>query len=562
MKFWMPSPNKFFQHLLSFISPRRFFMLLMSAILFFLLLFISAHPLQGAELEKVLRQAAETTPELRDEREQVKSLENDIAQLRAGAGWQIFTTASYRRGESQEIVFDEDDLDFNDDNDNNDNNNEEENSDNDAEANSNDENNGNENDNDENDSNNDNDNDDDEDEDDEIETELEVFEEMTLGLGVQREFLSGFSLEADMSYMDDDPIDTEDISDNAVFSLDLNYQLWPRVPTESARTLEELEEQRDLAKQEFERSREDFYIEMLEEYLEISALKREKELAEVRLEQAENRLKETRRQREIEEAGKLELKEMKLAFEQAKNSRNTLQRSLESARDNFKEMLGEAPEPAYDLDASIWNSLENNFAGPAKELIERENKGDELKERMLAASVDYARLENELEQIKQEKEWWQREQHPAVDMSAGSPDIEEREWEASLNVSYNIHDGGLSGLEEDEFEQDKESLRKDIGDLKFALNQELKAALDAVERSREEVHTADLEARSADLDYQQEKEAYDRGASGEMDVEEKELDRDEAKINLQEKEIELLLDQVNLVSSLEYLLLEEVLQVD
>jgi len=469
-------------------------------------------------LAEVLQEAAETTPELREEREQIEDLEREIEQVKARAGWQLMTTGSYTRGQREETDL----LDgFNGDPDENFGQNP-----------------------------------------DDDDNDLESLDELTLGLGAERTFLSGLELEGDISYFDDDPIDTDDPEDNITLSLEGRYQIWPRVPAEAERTLEQLEDQLELARSELEEAREDFYLEITGDYLEIALLQEELDLTESRFDLNRTRLEKAEERREIGEAGELEIRELELAVKQLENGISSLERSLDSARDSLRDKLGEAPEPAYSLDDPLWQQLQNSFAGLAEELKSERTSEDELLEMMKASSLERERLESELARTRQERDWFKEELAPHVDFSAGSPDLEEREWEASVNVSYALYQSGLEELEEDDFRADIASLESDIEELESGLRSQLKGLLDGAAESEEELSAAELEAERSALELDKEKEALERGASEELDIEELSLDDHEAQLERQEAERRLLLDRIELVSSLDQLLFEEVINGD
>ena len=518
MKFWPPSLNR----------------KLLDAFIF-LLISLLAISIAGAgvsaetnSLAETLIQAGETTPELREEREQVAELEREIEMLKARAGWQIFSTGSYRRGEEETTIFPDDSTG-----------NDEPGEPEVPEAGA--ENNG--------DTRDESDND----------TELESFESLTLGLGINRAFMSGLEIDSEISYLDQDPIDTDDISENLTFSLEGSYQLWPRVPAEPERSLQNLKEQLFLAEKNLDRAREDFYLELLRDYLEIAVLQEEIELTESQLDLSEERLERARARKEMEEAGELEVRELELAVKQAENGLNTLTRNLSTARENFRQKLAEAEEPAYNLNAELWQMLENKF-GPEVEVIDVEDKERErLLERKKATSVEFSRLEKEKDRLEREFDWYEDELQPNIDISAGSQDIEAGEWQAAINVNYALYQGGQKELEAEDFAAEIASLQADMEDLNFALSQQLQALMNEIENNIEAEERAELELERSELELEKEKLAYDRGAVDELELEEIKLEKQDDLMDYKQKQRETLLSQIDLVSSLDYLLLEEVL---
>lgn len=516
MKLWLPLPAN------NFCRPA------IILILIFSLSLLSATGGQAADtpLAETLITAAETTPELREEREQIADLEREIELLRARAGWQVMTTGSYRRGE-ETVEFIEEEPENIPENGEDDPLNAENFSDNEEDN-----------------------------------TEVQSFSSLSLGLGVNRAFISGFELESEISYLDRDPIDTDNISDNLNFSLEGSYQLWPQVPTELEQSLVNLEKQLHLAEEELARSREDFYLELLRDYLEITILQEEIKLTEKRLDLIENRWERARERRDMEEAGELEIRELELAAKQAENSLNTLTRNLSTARQNFQHKLSDAEEPDYKLEADIWQRLEDSFLPEADLIADRGREIEELLEEKRGASVEYARLQEEKDRVEREFARYESELQPHVDVSAGSQDIADGEWHAALNVSYALYQGGRKDLETEEYEAEIAGLEQDLQDLNFALNQQLQALLNEVENSREAEERAGLQLERSELELEKEQQAYDRGAADELDLKDLRIEKQDDFLDYKQNKREALLTQIELVSSLDYLLLEEVLKYD
>ena len=461
---------------------------------------------RAAELSEILTEAADTTPELREERENLKDLERQIELLEAEAGWQLGMSGSYSRGEREE-AFSPDIPDNNGEND------------------------------------------------------LESFSDFQLGFTGSRAFLAGLEIEGGINYFDDDPLDLDEFSDNITLSIEGRYQLWPQLPTPALRQLEQLEEQREIAELEYTRAREEFYQDLLADYSEIALLQEELRLAEANLALTEQEMERLKKQREKEEAGELALRELEIALKQAENSISTLERSQRTAREDFAEKLGEAEEPDYRLDDGLWQLLEDSFTPLAQALEEQDFPGleEDLLEQMLAFSPEYQALSQELAQSEEDLEYHLAERQPTVSFSAESPDLEAREWEVLLAVDYDLYDSGVSELEAEGYEDDITSLEKDMEEFNNSLSRQLEANFDTIADRVSELEMAELEVERAQLEVAQQKEAYERGALESYELKELEISKEEDQLAQREAELELLLSRIELLVQLDELLIEEVL---
>ncbi len=488
---------------------------------------------RAAELSEILTEAADTTPELREERENLKDLERQIELLEAEAGWQLGMSGSYSRGEREE-AFSPDIPDNNGENDLDLDNSIDNNIDNDISTTDNDNNNNN---------------------------DLESFSDFQLGFTGSRAFLAGLEIEGGINYFDDDPLDLDEFSDNITLSIEGRYQLWPQLPTPALRQLEQLEEQREIAELEYTRAREEFFQDLLADYSEIALLQEELRLAEANLALTEQEMERLKKQREKEEAGELALRELEIALKQAENSISTLERSQRTAREDFAEKLGEAEEPDYRLDDGLWQLLEDSFTPLAQALEEQDFPGleEDLLEQMLAFSPEYQALSQELAQSEEDLEYHLAERQPTVSFSAESPDLEAREWEVLLAVDYDLYDSGVSELEAEGYEDDITSLEKDMEEFNNSLSRQLEANFDTIADRVSELEMAELEVERAQLEVAQQEEAYERGALESYELKELEISKEEDQLAQREAELELLLSRIELLVQLDELLIEEVL---
>ncbi len=479
--------------------------------LFFLLILIilsseistPATPAEAVNLMEVFPDAAETTPVLREERRQIIELERDIESLKAQSGWQLLTTGSYNTGKRQKT------FDISEKSNNN--------------------------------------------------TELESFEKLNLGLTANRSFISGLKLDGNVNISDNEPFTTEDFSDKINFSVEGSYQVWPRVPTEVDRNLQNLKSQLELVKAEYKRAKEDFYLELLQDYLEISVLIEEKELAKSRKKLAETELQQIQDRAQIGEGSKLEIKQLQLTVKQTENNINTLKRSINTARDNYRQKLGETSEPDYDLTEQSWNKLEDIYSDPAQAIISVSDNFGKLVERKKSVSVSYARLQLELERIRREQDWTEKESQPDINFSVGSQNLSESEWQAGINLSYNLYNGGIKEIEEQKYKDEIENIKKDKEDLSFSISQQLSGQFDKLSENQEQVETAELQFENSKLELEKQQLAYEKGTVDKSQIKEQRLDKEEEKLNLIETKKRYLLRQIELVSSLNFILMEEVI---
>jgi len=233
---------------------------------------------------------------------------------------------------------------------------------------------------------------------------------------------------------------------------------------------------------------------------------------------------------QINEAGKLELMEIELALRQVERSLRMLEQSLESSREVFIHKLG-AEEPAYDLDDPLLHFLLN------REFKYEDYTLEEMLNLARNNSLEYQNLKYALSAEKREKEWWEEEAQPEVNLT-GSRQVQDESWQIALNLNYSLYDGGLSSLEREEFEEEIEGHERNLSEFEFSLEQELVQDVEGIEVFEMDIQEAEIELERARLNYLQQKKAYKKGAVDALEFEESLLTVEEKKIALSRLEFE------------------------
>lgn len=452
-------------------------------------------------LKLLLLTAVEESNELADERRTVVDLEREIARLRANAGWQYDLNASYNRGDQIQL----------------------------SQANRGD--------------------------------QLQssgVNERYNISIDGGRSFLSGLNLTTDLTVIDSSDLDFDEIVDNWELDIGLNLRLWPRTPSELARTLENLENNLALARLELEKSKEEFYLELVGDYIEIMFLEKRQETNLENLEIAERRLARVEERQEIGEAGELELAETRLALRQAERAYQSTERTLDRLKRNFEKraaindridysLKGEVEELLVEDKTSIDDRIRNYLA----------NFHEVIRDSQIN-SINYSRLMQSLSKAEQELEWYDDEDTFELNVSAMT-EVNEGSWQAGFNISYPLYEGGVKEYEREELVSEIKTVNLNLEEFIFNLEQGLEAELDGLIIKLDELEDKEIKKEMSRLTFLQEEEAREIGAIDELELLKAELGYEDAIIDYDEARFELALDLLMFEQKPGYWSMEEIL---
>ena len=451
-------------------------------------------------LQQLLLTAVEDSDELADERRNVVDLEREIARLKANAGWQYDLNMSYFRGEQVQLSDDRSGLS----------------------------------------------------------EQSGTQERYNISIDGGRSFLAGFNLTTDLTILDSADLDFDEVVDNWQLDLGLSLRLWPRTPTELARSLDNLENNLALARLELTEARDELFLELAGDYIEIMFLEMRQENNLANLEIAERRLARIEERKEIGEAGELELAEARLALRQADRGYQSTERTLARLKENFEKKAA----LNHQIDYGLINQIEELLVDDLGSIGERINdylvNFSDIARDSQINSLQYSRLMQSLSEAEQELEWHDKEDSFEVDLS-GTTEVNEGSWQAGFNISYPLYDGGVSGYERDEKVAEIETINLNIEEFIFNLEQGLEAELDSLIIKLDELEDKEIEKEMSRLTFLQEEEARELGAIDELELLEAELNYEDAIIDYDEARLELAIDLLKFEQGPGYWSMEEIL---
>ena len=451
-------------------------------------------------LQQLLLEAVEESNELADERKNVSDLERELARLRANAGWQYDLNMSYNRGEQVQLSGDEPGP-----------------------------------------------------------SELSGTQERyNISIDGGRSFLAGFNLTTDLTILDSTDLDFDAVTDDWQFDIGLNLRLWPRTPSELARTLDSLENNLALARLELMEARDELFLELAGDYIEIMFLEMRQENNLENLNIAERRLSRVEKRKEIGEAGELELAEARLALRQADRAYQSTERNLARLKEDFEKKAALNNEIDYGLSDQVEGLLVNE-QGPIDERISDylANFSEVIRDSQ-KNSLQYSRLMQSLAEAEQELEWHDQEDSFEIDLS-GRTELNEGSWQAGFNISYPLYDGGVSGYDREDIVGEIETVSLNIEEFIFNLEQGLEAELDGLIIKQDELEDKGIEREMSRLSFLQEEEARELGAIDELELLEAELNYEAAIIDYEEARLELALDLLEFEQKPGYWSMEEII---
>ncbi|MGM0413973.1 MAG: TolC family protein [Bacillota bacterium] len=460
---------------------------------------VNASEAEGMNLNQVLERAILETSELDAERKAVIDLEREIAILKANAGWQYDLNLSYNRSEEEQLSG----IDQNE--------------------------------------------------------QLQATgsnERYNLSIDGGRSFLSGLNLSTDLTIVDSNDLDLDDIVEDWRLNLGLNYRLWPRSPSEMERALKDLENNLELARLELEDAEEEFFLGLIEDYLEIMFLDKKQENNLKELNMVEERLARVERRKEIDEAGELELEEAKLALRQRERIYQSTGRTLGSLKRNFENKAEIDDSINYSLRDEVESLLFANRDNFGERINNYFNDSSVVIKARQSNSLEYERLMQSLSKAEEELEWHDAEDTFQMNLSA-SRELNEGSWQAGFNISYPLYDGGVTKYEREELVAEIKNINSNIEDFNFNLEQGLKAELDDLITKLDELEGKEIEREMSRLSFLQEEQAREVGAIDDLELLQAELEYESAIIDYNEARFGLALDLLKFEEKLGYWDMEE-----
>ncbi|HKL13502.1 MAG TPA: TolC family protein [Halanaerobiales bacterium] len=328
-----------------------------------------------------------------------------------------------------------------------------------------------------------------------------------------------------------------------IYAINMDVDLYPNVPSESIKNLLNLNNQLNQKQKELFNKQAELAKNWINKYLQLVRINESIEVLKERQIVAQNNYDKIQKKVEINEAGQQDLL-------QAEINLNDAVFNLKQSQQNFKQVkmqllsdlrLAKNTEIILNKDSKVLTELTdltNNLE------MESLDKG-QMVENVVKTSSQFANIINRKEYLQKELDWLKKDDAPQVTLQS-SYDSDE-EFNASINVSYNIFDSGVQ-------EMTVENKKQEIENSELSLEQLYEQTANNIDSLIDQVNLAQLEAKSSQLKYEKAKkdteivkEQFAAGAVEENLLVNNRLNERNALINLNRNRDDIFLNKLDLL---------------
>src|SRR6056297_375537 len=328
-----------------------------------------------------------------------------------------------------------------------------------------------------------------------------------------------------------------------IYAINMDVDLYPNVPSESIKNLLNLNNQLNQKQKELFNKQAELAKNWINKYLQLVRINESIEVLKERQIVAQNNYDKIQKKVEINEAGQQDLL-------QAEINLNDAVFTLKQSQQNFKQVkmqllsdlpLAKSTEIILNKDSKVLTELTdltNNLE------MESLDKG-QMVENVVKTSSQFANIINRKEYLQKELDWLKKDDAPQVTLQS-SYDSDE-EFNASINVSYNIFDSGVQ-------EMTVENKKQEIENSELSLEQLYEQTANNIDSLIDQVNLAQLEAKSSQLKYEKAKkdteivkEQFAAGAVEENLLVNNRLNERNALINLNRNRDDIFLNKLDLL---------------
>lgn len=343
----------------------------------------------------------------------------------------------------------------------------------------------------------------------------------SLSISANKYYLSGLNLSPRISV--DEDIDTK-------FTIDMSKVLYPRLPTGSMRNYQNtkidlIKKREDLREVEI-----NSVLGWLESYTNIKGMVSRQDIYTENLVKAESNLKKILERQKIGDAGRNDILAAELGLKNAEYSLKEAENHLEDALYNLSSTLGISQEQIIITDKNhYFDKLIQDAGNYSTEYLSKD-----INELMALIEENNNKLKSNLldtEVLERELEWLKKEDSPELSLSSSYNSTNDN-LSLSLNLSYQLYDGGQHKMEIEDKEKGISDNIEAYDDLYKELKLELKQYLDrlelaelalergklSLERSRYELEVAERQLEMGVIDYLQYQESWIAEAEAEIQI--------------------------------------------
>lgn len=344
--------------------------------------------------------------------------------------------------------------------------------------------------------------------------------------------LNGLGINTQFSLTDYEPFAFSDLDKKYHFRLDLSKRLYPLLPTETEKSLIQIDNRINIAKRDLFSARNNKVVDWLETYFNLLRLEEKLTYSQINYELALENLKKIEIQSEIAEAGKGQLLVATIGVKEAELQEKQLENSFIQARDTFileTGINGKITLTDDDYLKSFVKKVDSINVEIGEEEIEQLLKDNSLQLKQIIFNKEYA--EKELK--------WQLEENKVkvdtfgnynYDASLADKDY----WELGVGITYDFYDSGEQKLAIEGIEAKIESLEKEYDYTLERLKQELEAMYLQYDLNKMALETEEIGLEKARLEEILYKEQYDSGLITENQYKEMALALKQAELDYKE----------------------------
>jgi outer membrane protein TolC len=324
-----------------------------------------------------------------------------------------------------------------------------------------------------------------------------------------------------------------------IYGLNLSVDLYPEIPSERIRTLISLNNQLNQKLKELNSKKAELVKKWTDHYLQLVRIDQNNNILENRLQLAEDYLKEVQKQVEINEAGQQELLEAKANLIDAEYNLKEINQQYSQLKRTLLNSVNLAKDTNIILNEN--NSVIKNLQKLTNNLSVVNLNKKLLIENVVRTSSQFASIINRSELLKKELNWLEKEDNPQVSIDGGYSS--ETEFQASLNVSYNLFDSGVQKLKEENKKQEIKNNEVALEQLYNDTENSLEQIIDHIELSKMDVERKELKYKKASDNVEILTKQFKAGAVQKRILTDNKLSEENALINLKRANDSLLLNK-------------------
>ncbi|MGM0501605.1 MAG: TolC family protein [Bacillota bacterium] len=367
---------------------------------------------------------------------------------------------------------------------------------------------------------------------------------LAINLAGSKKFAGGLEITQNVSLLERDPYDFNNVDDNIDLQLQLSQDIYPQIPFPAEQNYQLISTRVIKLKRELAWTRRQKKIDWLADYLNILRLEEKLRLLirDYKLVQAD--LKEVKREAEINEADRLQVLTAQIRVKEAKLIKTQIQDQLIQSKDKWFEELSLADNHRVVL------STDSSYFKQGQEVVKANTVDfyDQNKVIKLLKSNNWQLENNQLEQnlAFKQKRWQELSDKPQLKLG-GDYDLQSEDWKVQLSLTYNLLDGGERRLKIADYQEQITKLERDYDNLWANLELDFERLLDGLKQAQINLQQQELVLEKAKLAREIAQERLALGAIKDREFKKEVVDLKKAEVDLKKAEDRTVIAQLRLM---------------